>query len=259
MSAYFEKLRASARARSSLLCIGLDPDPERIAGGAAGAARFCADIVRRTSDLACCYKPNSAFWEQYGVDGWKALMEVRSIIPTDIPVLFDGKRGDVGNTMDAYARAVFEALGMDAATVSPYLGEDSIGAFTRFSDRGVYVLCRTSNPGAPDLQDLEVSGRPLHMRVAELAATWNRSGNVALVVGATFPRELAEIRQHSPLPFLVPGVGAQGGDLEAALRAGWNGDEASCLISASRSVLYAADPTRAARELRDQTRLVLSA
>jgi orotidine-5'-phosphate decarboxylase len=168
------------------------------------------------------------------------------------PFLFDGKRGDMDNTMRAYARTVFGTLGMDAATVNGYLGSDSLRQFTEYADRGVYVLCRTSNPGAADLQHLDVNGEPLYRRVLELAESVNANGNVGLVVGATAPAEVAEVRSASALPFLLPGVGAQGGDVEAAVRAAWNGDPASCLISASRSVLYADSPAREAAALQHQ-------
>ena len=248
---YFERLRAAARDRNTLLCVGLDPDPDRIEGGVAGALRHCREVVRQTEENVCCYKPNSAFWEQYGPDGWSALMELRDEAP-DTPFLFDGKRGDVGNTMRAYARTVFETLGMDAATVNPYLGADSLEEFTRFADRGVYVLCRTSNPGARDLQHLDAGGRPVYLHVAELAERLNAKGNVGLVVGATAPAEVAELRRISGLPFLLPGVGAQGGEVEASVRGAWNGDPASCLVSASRGVLYAQSPSRESAALKAQ-------
>jgi orotidine-5'-phosphate decarboxylase len=247
---YIERLRQAARARRSQLCVGLDPDPERIAGGAAGALRHCAEVVRRTAEHACCYKPNAAFWEQYGPDGWKALMELRDVVPADVPILLDAKRGDVANTMAAYARALFDVMRADAVTASPYLGADALRELTRYTDRGVYVLCRTSNPGGFDLQHLEASGRPLYLQVAAMAETLNAAGNVGLVVGATAPQELAEVRAVTSLPILIPGIGAQGGDLERSVRAAWNGDEASCLVSASRSVLYAGEPDREAANLR---------
>ena len=259
MPGFFERLREAARARRSLLCVGLDPDPERIAGGAAGALRHCADVVRETAEHACCYKPNAAFWEQYGPDGWKALMELRDAIPPGVPLLLDAKRGDIGSTMAAYARAVFEVLGADAVTAWPYVGSDALAELTRHGDRAVYLVCRTSNPGAADLQHLESGGRPLYLHVADLAERLNAAGNVGLVVGATAPEELAEVRAASRLPFLVPGVGAQGGDLERAVRAAWNGDEASCLVSVSRSVLYADDPGREAARLRRAIEAVLAA
>ena len=234
-----------------MLCVGLDPDPARIEGGAAGALRHCLEVVRQTEEHTCCFKPNSAFWEQYGPDGWAALLELRAHA-AETPFLFDGKRGDMDNTMRAYARTIFETLAMDAATVNPYLGTDSLREFTRYADRGVYVLCRTSNPGATDLQHLESGGKPVYQHVAELAERLNSAGNVALVVGATAPAQIAEIRHLTALPFLLPGVGAQGGDAEAAVRAAWNGDPASCLVAATRSVMYAANPGREASALQAQ-------
>ena len=249
--AYFERLRALSRERNTLVCVGLDPDPERIDGGAAGALRHCLEVARQTEEHVCCFKPNSAFWEQYGPDGWKALLELRDAAPST-PFLLDAKRGDMDNTMRAYASAVYRTLGMDAATVNPYLGSDSLREFTKYEDRGVYVLCRTSNPGARDLQHLESGGEPVYLHVARLAERLNEKGNVGLVVGATAPPEIAAIRRETALPFLLPGVGAQGGEVEAAVRAAWNGDVASCLVSASRSVLYAGSPAREAAALKSQ-------
>ncbi|HZK74889.1 MAG TPA: orotidine-5'-phosphate decarboxylase, partial [Clostridia bacterium] len=174
---YFERLRTLSKERHTLLCVGLDPDPERIEGGATGALRHCLEVVRQTEEHACCFKPNSAFWEQYGPDGWKALLELRDETP-NTPFLFDAKRGDMDNTMRAYAVAAFKTLGMDAATVNPYLGADSLEQFTRYKDRGVYVVCRTSNPGAADLQHLEAAGTSLYLHVAALAERLNTQGNV---------------------------------------------------------------------------------
>jgi orotidine-5'-phosphate decarboxylase len=248
---YFERLRALARDRQTMLCVGLDPDPDRIEGGVAGALRHCREVVRQTEEHVCCFKPNSAFWEQYGPDGWSALLELRDEAP-NTPFLLDAKRGDMDNTMRAYARAVFGTLAMDAATVNPYLGSDSVGEFTRYEDRGVYVLCRTSNPGASELQHLSAGGKPIYRHVVALAERLNATRNVGLVVGATAPAQVAEVRSITDLPFLLPGVGAQGGDVEAAVRAAWNGDPASCLVAASRSVLFAANPAREAAALRAQ-------
>jgi orotidine-5'-phosphate decarboxylase len=255
---YFERLRTLSKDRHTLLCVGLDPDPERIAGGAAGALRHCLEVVRQTEEHVCCFKPNSAFWEQYGPDGWKALLELRDEAP-NTPFLFDAKRGDMGNTMRAYALAAFATLAMDAATVNPYLGGDSIEEFTRYKDRGVYVLCRSSNPGAANLQHLDASGKPLYLHVAALAIKLNEHGNVGLVVGATAPHQVAELRRATDLPFLIPGVGAQGGDLEGSVRAAWNGDPASCLVSSSRSVLYANNPARAAAAVKAEINAVVGA
>ena len=248
---YFERLRVLARDRGTMLCVGLDPDPQRIDGGAAGALRHCLEVVRQTEEHVCCFKPNSAFWEQYGPDGLKALVELREAV-TGTAFLFDAKRGDMDNTMRAYARAIFVILGMDAATVNPYLGSDSLREFTAYKDRAVYVVCRTSNPGAADLQHLEAAGEPLYLHVAALAERLSGTGNVGLVVGATAPAQISELRSLSSLPFLLPGVGAQGGDVEAAVRAAFNGDPISCLVSASRSVMYSDSPAREAAALKAQ-------
>jgi orotidine 5'-phosphate decarboxylase subfamily 2 len=215
-------------------------------------------VIRRTAEYAAAYKPNAAFWEQYGPDGWKALLEVRQGAPAGIPFLFDGKRADVAHSSAAYARAAFEALGMDAMTVHAYHGADSLAEFGKHSSKGVYVVCRTSNPGAADLQHLEMGGRPLYLQVAALAERVNSAANFGLVAGTTAPAEVAELRAATGLPFLLPGIGAQGGDLEASLKAAWNGDPAACLVNASRSVIYAADPGAEARALVSRMRSVLA-
>ncbi len=245
-----------AKDRRTQLCVGLDPDPERIDGGASGALRHCREVVRQTEEHVCCFKPNSAFWEQYGPDGWKALMELHAEF-ADTPFLLDAKRGDMDNTMKAYAIAVFRTLAMEAATVLPYMGHDSLEQFTQYEDCGVYVVCRSSNPGADDLQHLDAGGQPLFLHVAELASRVNRHDNVGLVVGATAPDAIADVRKASNLPFLIPGIGAQGGDLRGAVRAAWNGDPASCLLSASRSVLFDRNPGRVALALRTEINNVL--
>lgn len=252
---YFEKLRAAAAARDSLLCIGLDPDPGIIRGGLPGALDFCRALVEATSDLACCYKPNAAFWEQYGPRGWEGLATVKSFVPADIPVLLDCKRADVPNTMAAYATAVYDAMGFDAATVHAWHGADALRAFTRYRARGVYVVCHTSNPGRADLQHLVSEGTPMFMAVAELAERVDDDGNTGVVMGATAPAEAAAVRRACPkLPFLLPGVGRQGGDVEAAVRAAFTGDPASCLIAVAGAILYADDPRGAAITWRDRMR-----
>ena len=255
--AYFDRLRSLARERHTMVCVGLDPDPERIDGAAAGALRHCREVVHQTEEHACCFKPNSAFWEQYGPDGWKALMELHEEF-ADTPFLYDAKRGDMANTMSAYARAIFQTLAMDAATIAPYMGADSLEEFTRYEDRGVYVVCRSSNPGAEDLQHLDAGGEPLFLRVAEMAKKVDRHGNVGLVVGATAPSAIAEVRRGSDLPFLIPGVGAQGGDVAGSVKAAWNGDPASCLIASSRGILFDRNPGRAAAALQSQINAVVS-
>jgi orotidine 5'-phosphate decarboxylase subfamily 2 len=255
---YFEKLRAASTARDSLLCIGLDPDPRFIEGGLEGAVRFCLNLIETTSDLACCYKPNAAFWEQYGPCGWEGLAAVRRAVPSDIPVLLDCKRADVPHTMAAYASAVFEAMDFDAATVHAYHGADSLGAFTEYAARGVYVVCHTSNAGRADLQHLRCDGRPLYMAVAELAMRAGNRGNTGVVIGATAPAEASAVRAAFPeLPFLLPGIGRQGGDVEAAVRAAFTGDPASCLVAVAGAILYASDPRGAAVSWRDRMRRVV--
>lgn len=240
---FFERLDAAATRNRSRLCVGLDPDPRRIPGS---VAAFLREIVAATADLVCCYKPNLAFFEALGRDGSTVLGETLAAIPAEIPVLADAKRGDIGPTAEAYARALFDVWGFDAATVNPYGGGDTVEPFLAYADRGVFVWCRSSNPGASDFQDLLVrepgaDGRPLYAVVAERARGWNARGNVGLVVGATEPAAIARLRRLCPeLPFLVPGVGAQGGALEASVQAAAFEGGGGFMINASRSVLYAA-------------------
>src|SRR5262245_13761616 len=186
---YFDKLRAASVARDSLPCIGLDPDLSVIRGGVEGAIDFCRTLIDATSDVACCYKPNAAFWEQYGPRGWEGLATVKRFVPPDIPVLLDCKRSDVPNTMAAYASAVYDAMEFDAATVHAYHGADSLCAFTAHAGRGVYVVCHTSNPGRMDLQHLHCDQEPLFMAVANLAVRSDKHGNTGVVMGATAPGE----------------------------------------------------------------------
>ncbi len=235
------KYEAAVERNDSLLCVGLDPDPALMPAGV-DSVDFLRSIIEATSDLVCCYKPNAAFFEADGKAGVAALRAVIEAIPEQIPVLLDAKRGDIGNSSAFYARAVFEHLGADAVTVSPYLGEDGLEPFFDYRERHSFVLCRTSNPSAGDLQDLPVTtdGRPLYEHVALLANRWNNRGNVGLVVGATYPAEAARIRELCPgLLFLVPGVGAQSGDLEAAVRAASDASGGGLILNASRAVLYA--------------------
>jgi uridine monophosphate synthetase len=249
---FFERLEARARAADSLLCVGLDPHPDDLPEATAGAARtFCLRLIEATHPFAAAFKPNSAFFEVYGGEGMHALAEVIAAVPEGIPVILDAKRGDIGSTAEAYARAAFEVLGADAVTVNPYLGGDAVAPFLADPARGAFLLCRTSNPGAAEVQDLDAGGVPFYMEVARLAEGWNARGNAGLVVGATYPDELAELREAYPeLWFLAPGVGAQGGDLEAALRAGLRADGLGLLAPISRAISRAADPARAADDLR---------
>jgi len=238
------KLARAAEANRSLLCVGLDPDPARIPGE--NVASFLCAIVDATSDLVCAYKPNLAFYEQLGEAGYAALRKVLAAIPRDIPTIADAKRGDIAHTAEAYARAIFDQLGFDAATVNPYLGGDAVVPFVERADRGTLIVCRTSNPGAADLQDLSVTTeagpRPLYQAVAELAKRWDRHGNVGLVTGATYPDEMRVLRELCPeMPFLVPGVGAQQGELARSVQAGLDSRGGGLIINASRAVLYASD------------------
>jgi orotidine 5'-phosphate decarboxylase subfamily 2 len=253
---YFGKLRAASAERDSLLCIGLDPEPRVIGGGVERAVEVCRRVVDSTSDIACAYKPNSAFWEQYGPSGWEALATVRRLVPPDVPVLLDCKRADVPNTMAAYASAVFDAMHFDAATVHAYHGADSIAMFADYTARGVYVVCHTSNPGRADLQDLPSGEQPLFMAVADLAMRCNKNGNMGVVIGATAPHEVALVRHRFPKqPFLLPGIGRQGGDVEATVRAAFTGDSASCLVAVAGAIMGAGDPRAAAMSWRDRIRV----
>lgn len=236
-----EKLSAAVKRNGSLLCVGLDPDPALMA--IQDVAEFNRAIVQATSDLVCAYKPNLGFYEALGEAGWAALRSTLRSIPANIPVIVDAKRGDIGSTSAAYARALFDVLGADAVTVNAYGGRDSIEPFLEREDRGVLVWCRSSNPGAGDLQDLQVEfrgRRPLWQAVALQARDWNARGNVGIVMGATYPAQLAEARKLCPdMPILVPGVGAQEGALAEAVRAGLDANGAGIIVSASRGVTYA--------------------
>jgi len=239
-----DKLVAASRRNNSLLCIGLDPDSSQMPEGL-DIAQFTCRIIQATCDLVCAYKINFAFFEALGERGYYALEAVRSHIPADVPSIADAKRGDIGNTSKAYARAVFEQLNFDAVTVNPYMGCDSIQPFIDYAERGVFILCRTSNAGADDFQSLVCSNRegrqmPLYQQVAQKAAEWNLKGNIGLVVGATAPNELSIIRQaHPMLPILIPGIGNQGGDLEKAVRFGFNPEGGMAIINSSRQIIHA--------------------
>ncbi len=233
----------------SLVCVGLDPRMERLEEP---AVDFCRRIVDQTVEAAAVFKPNSAFFEALGVDGLADLRTVINHIGGERPVILDAKRGDIGATAQAYARAAFQVMGADALTISPYLGGDSVEPFLTDPTHGAFVLCHTSNPGAADLQHLEVDGVPLYMRVARAATGWNGNGNLGLVVGATYPDALAAVRDAAPhMPFLVPGIGAQGGDLDAAVDAGLDAAGGGMVINSSRGIIHAGDPREAAMRLRD--------
>jgi len=240
---FLEKLSDATERNNSLLCIGLDPNPE-LMPAKTSVFRFNKAIIEATCDLVCAYKLNLAFYEALGHEGLEAMKRTVKHIPDNIPVIGDAKRGDIGNTSRAYARAIFEVFNFDAATVSPYLGFDSVEPFIEYWDRGVFILCRTSNPGAVDFQNLPLQLKrkrlPLFEIVALRAAQWNKQGNIGLVVGATYPKELKLIRKNHPdMPLLIPGIGAQGGDPASAVGYGVDKRGRNALISSSRQIIYA--------------------
>ncbi|RNC50351.1 orotidine-5-phosphate decarboxylase/orotate phosphoribosyltransferase, partial [Trypanosoma cruzi] len=250
--AFFDML--NERAKSTLLCIGLDPRAKT----AAEAAEECMRLIDATAEYAAAYKPNAAFFEFFGGEGWKALQQVIAHVPANIPVILDAKRGDIADTAEAYAKSAFEHLKAHAITTSPYMGGDSLSPFLQYASKGVFVLCKTSNKGSNEIQCLRVNGRHLYELVAEHAETvWNYNKNVGLVVGATDPIALSRVRVRAPtLWFLVPGIGAQGGDLKAALNAGLRADGSGLLINVSRAVARAKDPRAAAKKLCEDINLV---
>jgi orotidine-5'-phosphate decarboxylase len=259
---FIEKLSQISKKNKSLLCIGLDTDPELIPEKT-GIFEFNKAIIDATADLVCAYKPNIAFYEAGGISGIEALKRTRDYIPHDIPVIVDAKRGDIGNTATAYARSIFDYFKFDATTASPYLGFDSLEPFIRYRDRGVFILCRTSNKGAVDFQSLQCkTGRGHKMLfeiVAEKVNEWNIAGNLGLVVGATYPEELKLIRTRYPeMPLLIPGVGTQGGELSQVVKYGVDITRQKTIINSSRQILYAsksndfaAAARQAAQALRD--------
>jgi len=275
---FIDKLLNISRKNKSWLCIGLDPDPELMPG--IDVLQFNKAIIEATSDLVCAYKPNLAFYEALGTEGLAILKKTVKYIPSDIPVIGDAKRGDIGNTARAYARALFSVLGFDAATVNPYLGFDSIEPFINYQDKGVFILCRTSNKGAADFQNLLTNGLPLegvrpsvayvdaltrfkltlplYEAVAQKAKEWNTYGNIGLVVGATYPEELKKVRSICPeMPLLIPGIGAQGGDLASAVGYGVDARGEKAIINVSRQILYASkekDFAQAARNVAEKIR-----
>lgn len=243
---FMNKLSAAWASNQSLLCVGLDPDLARLPAHLQQAPdpiyQFCKEIIDATADLACSFKPQIAYFAALGAeDQLERICVYLRVNYPHIPLILDAKRGDIGATAKQYAREAFDRYGADAVTVNPYMGFDSVEPYMEWSDRGAIVLCRTSNPGGSDLQFLNVDGQPLYQHVARLVAEkWNRNGQCALVVGATFPEELAQVRAIiGDMPLLVPGVGAQGGDVEATVRAGKTAAGAGMMINSSRAILYA--------------------
>jgi orotidine-5'-phosphate decarboxylase len=268
---FIEKLSAAWTSSNSLLCVGLDPDPAKFPGAMQGRpeaiVEFCKSIVDATADLACAFKPQIAYFAALGAESQLEVIcdYIRANHP-QVPLILDAKRGDIGATAQQYAREAYDRYGADAVTLSPYMGFDSIEPYLAWEDRGQIILCRTSNPGGSDLQFLDVGGRPLYQHVAELVATrWNRNGQCALVVGATFPEELAQVRALvGDMPLLVPGIGAQGGDVAATVSGGKTAAGRGLMISSSRAILYAApqageDFTSAARRVAMETRDAINA
>lgn len=255
---FFSQLESRVREVDSLLCVGLDPHPEDLPTQSPVAIQdFCLRLIDATADIVAAYKPNVAFFEAFGSDGIAVLKKVIAAVPEGIPVILDAKRGDIASTGQAYAHAVFKTLKANAVTVNPYLGYDAVEPFLSDPARGAFLLCKTSNPGAADLQDLTVCGSGiqasllLYEHVASLAVEWNQRDNLGLVVGATYPQALARVRTIAPnLWILAPGVGAQGGDLRATLQAGRREDGLGLLVSVSRAVSRATNPRQAAEELR---------
>ncbi len=257
---FFSRLTKRAQEIDSLLCVGLDPHPADLVASTVEAARaFCLRLIESTAESATAFKPNAAFFEALGPEGMLLLKDVIASIPAEIPVILDAKRGDIASTSAAYARAAFESLQAGAITVSPYLGRDSVEPFLADPEHGVFLLCKTSNPGSGDLQDRLLASEPLpganrmvYEQVALLAQAWNQKDNIGLVVGATHPQALQRVRLLAPdLWFLSPGVGAQGGDLETALKAGLRPDGLGMLVPVSRLISRAENPARAAHELRN--------
>ena len=252
---FITKLKKAIKKNNSLVCVGLDPDLERMPTGLS-VAEFNKAIIKATADLVGAYKLNLAFYEVLGIEGLETLMQTIKYIPQDILVIGDAKRGDIANTARAYAQTIFTNFNFDATTVNPYLGFDSIEPFIQYRDKGVFLLCRTSNSGAADFQDLpcQVAGgtRPLFEIVAARANEWNSNGNIGLVVGATYLEELRRIRQSYPdMPLLIPGIGAQGGDLPRVVSYGVDRQAERTLINSSRQIIYASpekDFARAARQ-----------
>ncbi len=260
---FAERLSRAQHLSGSLVCVGLDPDPAKLPKDLEGAQdrfpdnlplyAFNRRIVDATADIAAAYKPQIAFYSAVGAEDQlhASIRYIRERAPAAL-VILDAKRNDIGNTAEAYVREAFDRYGADAVTVNPYMGEDSVRPFLARPDHGAILLCRTSNPGAKDFQDLLIDGQPLYRKVAERAAQhWNQNRNLMLVVGATYPREMAQLRQaHPEVSFLVPGIGAQGGDLDATLEAGLDSHGAGLLINSSRGIIYAgggaADAIRAA-------------
>ncbi|MGB3328650.1 MAG: orotidine-5'-phosphate decarboxylase [Thermomicrobiales bacterium] len=265
---FAQRLRTRMEQADSLVCVGLDPSVEALPAGLerspAGVVAFCRELIAATADVAAAFKPNLGFFVGLGRTGMDALWAVREAVPSEVPVILDCKVGDIGTTAAGYARGWLQDFGFDAITVNPFLGEDSVAPFLTDPTKGAFLLCKTSNPGSRDLQDLPISpdGEPLYLHLAESFRTWDQRhpATIGLVVGATWPDQLAAVRARCPdMPILLPGLGAQGGDVAASVAAGTDVYGHSLLCSASRSIMYASDGPdfaeaahRAASSLRDE-------
>jgi orotidine-5'-phosphate decarboxylase len=254
---FIKKLRQASTKNDSLLCVGLDVDLDRVPGFLRAekdpVVSFNRAIIEATADLVCAYKPNVAFYEALGEGGWAALRQTRQEVPGDIPVIADAKRGDIGNTARMYARAFFEDLGFDAITVNPYMGVDAVEPFLKYQDKCAFILCLTSNSGADDFQRLSGERGPLFQEVARKAVEWSQHGSCGLVVGATQAGDLRRVREIAPhLPILIPGVGAQGGDLAMAVSGGVDASGELAIINVARSVLYASQGRDFAQRARQE-------
>jgi orotidine-5'-phosphate decarboxylase len=241
---FTQRLRDVQLKQKSLLCIGLDVDadkiPPHLQSSANPVLEFNRQIIEATHDLACAYKPNLAFYEAMGERGLTTLRETLKLIPKSVLTIGDGKRGDIGNTAERYAKSLFDDFGFDSVTVNPYMGFDSVEPFLRNPAKGVFLLALTSNPGSKDFQRLKINSKPLYEKVVRTAKKWNTNQNIGLVVGATHPRELKSIRKIVPeIPLLIPGIGKQGGDLKSAVRDGCDKNGQLAIINASRSIIYA--------------------
>ena len=278
---FIDMLGAAERQNNSMLCVGLDPEPTRFPGKLKGDSNkiydFCANIVDATADLAIAFKPQIAYFAAHRAEGQlERLMEHMRRVAPGVPIILDAKRGDIGSTAEQYAIEAFERYGADAVTLSPFMGFDSVAPYLQHKGKGAFLLCRTSNPGGNDLQNQRfssVEGQPLlYEHVAKLAqGPWNLNGQLGLVVGATYPAEIERVRAIAPtLPLLIPGVGAQGGDAAATVKAGWRGttggtansSTGAIIVNSSRAILYASqgdDYSSAARRVAQQTRDTLNA
>ncbi|MDB5875109.1 MAG: Orotidine 5-phosphate decarboxylase subfamily 2 [Ramlibacter sp.] len=261
---FIEMLQGAQRRNGSMLCVGLDPEPARFPAGLKGDAGkiydFCARIVDATADLVIAFKPQIAYFASHRAEAQlEQLMEHMRRAAPQVPVILDAKRGDIGSTAEQYAKEAFERYGADAVTLSPFMGFDSIQPYLKYGGKGAFLLCRTSNPGGDDLQNQRLSsveGQPLlYEHVARLAqGPWNANGQLGLVVGATYPAEIEGVRKVAPkVPLLIPGIGAQGGDATATVRAGWRPD-APIVVSSSRQILYASDGAGFAEAARREAR-----